>query len=67
MRKGNLSCNYRITRNGETVAIYGANGQIEFSDGRTVQNNVICSFNDDYLTMYIIFSEFIMTLNKFIK
>lgn len=67
VRKGNLSCNYRITRNGETVAIYGANGQIEFSDGRTVQNNVICSFNDDYLTMYIIFSEFIMTLNKFIK
>lgn len=67
VRKGNLSCNYRIFRNDILIGVYGANAQIEFSDGRTVQNNVICSFDDDYLTIFIVFSEFIMTLNKFIK
>ncbi len=65
--KANLSCNYRISLDGIPKAVIAANGIIEFENIGKVENNIICSYDDDYLVLYALMSDFILTSNRWIR
>lgn len=67
VRKGNLSCNYRISLNGEPKAVIAGTARLRFSEKELTENSVICSHDDDFLLVYLAFQEFIMAKNKWLK
>ncbi len=63
-RRANIGCNYIITLDGETKAVVGGSGRLIFEGLGRHQNDIILSFDDDYLVMYAIIQILIMTINK---
>lgn len=66
--KANVSCNYRIEKDGKDVAIIGGSPNLSFGSKGRHQNDVILSYDDDYLVLYAILEIFVITYNrKFLK
>lgn len=67
VRKANVSCNYRIQFKGVDKAVIAANAGLKFEDHGFVENNMICSYDDDFLVFYIAIEDFILTHNRYVK
>ena len=67
VRKANLSCNYIITIDGVRKAVIAGNARIAFEEDALTENSLICSFDDEYLLLYMAIQEMIMTKNKWPK
>lgn len=67
VRKANLSCNYIITIDGVRKAVIAGNARIAFEEDALTENSLICSFDDEYLLLYMAIQEMIMTKNKWLK
>ena len=66
--KANVSCNYRIEKDGKIVAVIGGSPNLSFGSNGRHQNDVILSYDDDYLVLYAILEIFVITYNrKFLK
>ena len=66
--KAKISCNYTIERDGKLMAVIGGSPNILFDQQGWCRNDIIDSFDDDYLVLYAILEVFILTLNsKFLK
>lgn len=66
--RANISCNYTIEHDGRHLATIGGSPNILFDTVGRCQNDVILSYDDDYLVLYAIIEVFIITLNrKFLK
>lgn len=63
-RRANIACNYLIEKDGDLKAVIGGSPNIVFENVKSTQNDVILSYDDDYLVMYAILEIFILTLNK---
>ncbi|MBR2674342.1 MAG: hypothetical protein IKE52_02660 [Mogibacterium sp.] len=63
-RRANISCNYTVERNGELKAVIGGSPKLIFEDGNQCQNDLLLSFDDDYLVLYAAFEIFVMTFNS---
>ena len=67
-RRANISCNYTIEKDGELKAVIGGSPRIVFNDVDERQNDLVLSYDDDYLVLYAVLEIFIMTLNgRFLK
>ena len=67
LRRANVSSNYRVLLNGVQKAILAGSAKIEFEAEGLIENDVIVSYDDDYLLAYILFQDFLMTLNHFVR
>lgn len=65
--KANLSCNYEIEINGIKKAVIASKTAIKFEDVGLVEIDMIASYDNDYLLLYIALLEFITTKNSFIR
>ena len=66
--RGKISCNYRITREGKLMAVIAGSPKLIFEGIGTCRNEIIHSYDDDYLVLYAILEIFILTLNsRFLK
>ena len=66
--KAKLSCNYTIEKDGKLKAVIGGSPNILFDSEGWCRNDIINSYDDDYLVLYAILEVFILTLNsKFLK
>ena len=66
--RANVSFNYLVEMDGELKALIGGSPNILFDTAGRCQNDLILSYDDDYLVLYAAIEIFIMTLNKkFIK
>ncbi len=63
-RRANISCNYLVDKDGELKAVIGGSPNILFESEGYCQNDLILSYDDDYLVLYAALEIFIMTLNK---
>lgn len=63
-RRANIACNYTVERNGQLKAVIGGSPFIEFEDGGMCQNDLVLSYDDDYLVLYAILEIFVMTFNS---
>jgi len=67
-RRANISCNYTVEKDGELKAVIGGSPRIVFNDVEERQNDLVLSYDDDYLVLYAVLEIFIMTLNgRFLK
>jgi uncharacterized protein YdeI (BOF family) len=67
-RRANMSSNYMIEKDGEIKAVIGGSPNLLFDTVGRCQNDVILSYDDDYLVLYAELEIFIMTVNrKFLK
>lgn len=69
-REANLSCNYIVAVDGIQQAVLGANLFIKLSDdpdAKSVENEIICCFDDDYLYLDFLLADFMLGKNTFIK
>ncbi len=62
--RANVSFNYRLEKDGELKAVIGGSPNILFDTVGRCQNDLILSYDDDYLVLYAAMEIFIMTLNK---
>lgn len=67
IQRANVKYNYIIKLNDEVKAIVAGNPGLDFEDIGMSQQYVIMSYDDDYLTLYASFINFLMTLNSFTK
>ena len=66
--KAKISCNYMIEHEGKLKAVIGGSPNLLFDQQGRCRNDLIDSFDDDYLVFYAIAEIFILTLNsKFLK
>ncbi len=66
--KARISCNYMIELDGKLKAVIGGSPNLIFDELGRCRNDIINSYDDDYLVMYAIAEVFILTLNsKFLK
>lgn len=66
--KARISCNYMIEHEGKLKAVIGGSPNIIFEQQGSCRNDIIDSFDDDYLVLYAIAEVFILTLHsKFLK
>jgi hypothetical protein len=63
-RRANVACSYLISKDGETKAVIGGSPNILFDTAGYCQNDVILSYDDDYLVLYAVTEIFLMTLNR---
>jgi len=63
-RRANIAGNYTVELDGREVAVIGGSPGIVFDTVGKSQNDVILSYDDDYLVLYAVMEIFIMTLNK---
>lgn len=61
--RANISCNYMIIRDGELKAVVGGSPNILFEGEGYTQNDVILSYDDDYLVLYAIMEIFLLAHN----
>lgn len=67
-RRGNISCNYRIERDGKLVAVIGGSPKLIFEGIGKRRNDIVLSYDDDYMVLYAVIEVFILTLNsRFLK
>lgn len=62
--RANVSCNYLVEREGELKAVIGGSPNILFDSYGYCQNDLILSYDEDYLVLYAALEIFIMTRNK---
>ncbi len=62
--RANISCNYTVSSDGALKAVIGGSPKLVFDTCGTCQNDLILSYDDDYLVLYAILEIFIMTLNR---
>lgn len=68
VRKANISANYEISLNGVRKAIIMGCANINFGEeGGWMQNNIICSFDDDYLVLYTAVQLFLMNTSHWLR
>ncbi len=66
--KAKISCNYMIEHEGKLKAVIGGSPNLLFDQYGRCRNDIINSYDDDYLVLYAIAEIFILTLNsKFLK
>ena len=66
--KARISCNYMIEHEGKLKAVIGGSPNLLFDQYGRCRNDLINSYDDDYLVLYAIAEVFILTLNsKFLK
>lgn len=61
--RANLSCNYTVMREDTLKAVIGGSPYRVFGDGSGSQNDVVLSYDDDYLVLYAALEIFVMALN----
>lgn len=69
-REANLSCNYIVAVDGVQQAALGANLGIkltEAKDAKSVENEIICVFDDEYKYLDFLLADFMLTKNRFIR
>ncbi len=62
--RANVSFNYYVEKDGVLKAVIGGSPNILFDTVGRCQNDLILSYDDDYLVLYAALEIFIMTLNK---
>ena len=62
--RANVACNYTIEKDGELKAVIGGSPNILFDTVGRCENDVVLSYDDDYLVLYAMIEIFIITLNK---
>ncbi len=67
VRRGNIGMNYILTLDGERKAIMASSPRIRFESTGLIENDVICSLDDEYLLWYIIIQEIVTTQSGFVK
>lgn len=66
--RANVSCNYMISRDGQLKAVVGGSPNLLFENEGYTQNDVILSYDDDYLVLYAMIEIFLLTHNaRFLK
>ena len=66
--KAKISCNYMIEHEGKLKAVIGGSPNLLFDQYGRCRNDIIISYDDDYLVLYAIAEIFILTINsKFLK
>ena len=66
--RAKVSCNYTIELDGELKAVIGGSPSLQFDEEGWCRNDLILSYDDDYLVLYAILEIFILTLNsRFLK
>lgn len=66
--KAKISCNYTVEHDGELKAVIGGSPNLLFDEEGWCRNDLILSYDDDYLVLYAILQVFILTLNsRFLK
>lgn len=66
--KAKISCNYMIEHEGKLKAVVGGSPNLLFDQHGRCRNDIVNSYDDDYLVFYAIAEIFILTLNsKFLK
>lgn len=66
--RAKVSCNYIIEHEGELKAVIGGSPNLQFDVEGWCRNDLILSYDDDYLVLYAILEVFILTLNsRFLK
>lgn len=66
--KAKISCNYMIEHEGKLKAVIGGSPNLLFDQHGRCRNDIVNSYDDDYLVLYAIAEVFILTLNsKFLK
>ena len=66
--KAKISCNYTIEHEGKLKAVIGGSPNLLFDQYGRCRNDLINSYDDDYLVLYAIAEIFILTNNsKFLK
>ena len=63
-RRANIACNYTVERNGDLKAVIGGSPYLIFEEGDRCQNDLVLSYDDDYLVLYCILEIFVMTFNS---
>ena len=68
VRKGKISCNYRIEKDGKLKAVIAGSPNLIFADLGRCRNDIVHSYDDDYLVLYAVLEIFILTLHsRFLK
>ncbi len=67
VRRANIGMNYIMILNGEKKAVHASSPRIRFTSTGLIENDVICSYDDEYLLWYLIMQELITSLNGFVK
>lgn len=67
VQRANVKSNYHIYRNDELKAIVAGIPSIQFEDLGQCRQQIIMSYDDDYLVLYASVINFLMTLNNFMK
>lgn len=62
--KANISCNYIIEHDGKTAAVIGGSPNLIFDNEGRQRNDLVLSYDDDYLVLYAALETFILTLNS---
>ncbi len=62
--RANISCNYLVEKDGELKAVIGGSPNILFESSGYCQNDLVLSYDEDYLVLYAALEIFIMTHNK---
>ena len=66
--KAKISCNYMIEHEGKLKAVIGGSPNLLFDQHGRCRNDIVISYDDDYLVLYAIAEIFILTNNsKFLK
>ena len=66
--RAKVSCNYTVVRDGETKAVIAGSPNLLFDTVGRSQNDIILSYDDNYLVLYAVLEVFIMTLyGRFLK
>ena len=62
--RANISCNHTIEQDGEIKAVIGGSPNLLFDNEGRCQNDIVLSYDDDYLVLYAMLEIFILTLNR---
>jgi hypothetical protein len=61
--RANISCNYTIEHEGKLKAVIGGSPNLLFDICGRCRNDLVLSYDDDYMVLYSIMEVFILTLN----
>lgn len=62
--RANISVNYTIEHDGKLMAVIGGSPNLLFDTCGRCQNDVVLSYDDDYLVLYAAVEIFILTLSR---
>ena len=62
--RANISCNHTIEHEGRLMAVIGGSPNLLFDTCGRCQNDLVLSYDDDYLVLYAVLEVFILTLNR---